>query len=389
LYQFGIPHAHISREVPGHEVRVAGGVPLPADFTFTGHGFTDGALRGGATIRCWRSGWAAVLVSDCGKVIAGLYGPCPDPFPSSLRAELWAILMMLRLALPPLTIWTDSAGAVDGWFKGKEWCCSSSRPAADLWRSIWAILDDIGPGVEIKKVKGHATEADVQAGRATQWQKDCNDHADHFAKHGAIVAEHKCPTELARGRYAVAVQWYRWLSELIANWPKDTQEVVKVAKPPMPPKPVEPTAIELPRHESLPHSLDVTDDRLRCSKCSKAIGLDREWSAVKAFAKGKCLGTARSRVVEATTTGVSSSSSSSFVPVDFVAGRNSLGHCLYQSGPVTWCRRCAYWATSKPRRLLEVCTGNSSTNRCQLDRLLNNVHPDSRVKMTLPVPFKL
>ena len=106
-------------------------------FTFTGIGFTDGALRGRAPRNARRAGWAAVLVDENGAVLHGIYGPCPDTFPDSARAELWAVLKMLEMALPPLQIWTDNQGVVDGWLRGPEWCCASSRPAADLWRRIW------------------------------------------------------------------------------------------------------------------------------------------------------------------------------------------------------------------------------------------------------------
>ena len=84
-------------------VRCCGGRQLPADFTFTGHAFTDGALRGRAPIAARRAGWACVLVDGEGKVIGGLYGPCPDHFPTAFRAELRAVIELLVLAVPPLT----------------------------------------------------------------------------------------------------------------------------------------------------------------------------------------------------------------------------------------------------------------------------------------------
>ena len=103
-----------------------------------------------------------------------IYGPCDDAFPSSLRAELWAILHTLRMAIPPLTIWTDSEGVAERWSKGETWCCAACRLAADLWRDIWRLLGDMGPGdVHVVKVKGHATDADVSAGRSTPWQRAC------------------------------------------------------------------------------------------------------------------------------------------------------------------------------------------------------------------------
>ena len=79
-------------------------------------------------------------------------------------------------------------------------------------------------GIDIRKVKGHATEADVEAGRSTPWERDCNDHADHFAKRGVEVAEAQLPSDILRARYREARAWYSWLAELIGHWPADTQD---------------------------------------------------------------------------------------------------------------------------------------------------------------------
>ena len=150
--------------VPALESHWAGGRCPEWAFTFTEHGSTDGALKQRSPVSAGRAGWAAMLVDDAGAVIASIYGPCPDVFPTSLRAELWAVIQMLELALPPLTIWVDNKNVVDGWARGKTWCCSSSRPAADLWKRFWWLLEDIGEGVLLRKCKGHATSADIERG---------------------------------------------------------------------------------------------------------------------------------------------------------------------------------------------------------------------------------
>lgn len=355
-------------------VRVAGGRRLPQDFSFTGDVFTDGALRGGGPVRARRSGWAAVLVSSSGHVIEGLYGTCPDAFPSSLRAELWAVLQMLVIAIPPFTVWTDSAGVVDGWHRGRVWCCASCRPAADLWRKIWWRLDDMGcDGIDIRKVKGHATEADVEAGRSTPWERECNDHADHFAKRGVEVAEAQLPSDSLRARYREARAWYSWLAELIGHWPADTQDRstqrAEAARRPAPPNEGAVRNISsLQVHEALPHELGEVEGSLRCSKCGKGTCLSQDWGHIKGFAKGKCLGTTRQRVLDAAARSRLDST------------RDALGHVLYQSGNLTWCWKCGHWGVVRPRKLLESCCG-ISTQHSQLKRLKDGYHPLSKAPL--------
>ena len=121
-------------------IRPCGGRSLPSDFTFTGVAFTDGAMKGRAPKAARRAGWACVLVDDSGLVIGGLYGSRPDHYPTAFRAELRAVIELLMLAVPPLHIWTDNQAVVDGWHRGKAWCCASTRSAADLWMRFWAKL---------------------------------------------------------------------------------------------------------------------------------------------------------------------------------------------------------------------------------------------------------
>ena len=109
LYKHGVPVLLLRPPAPAEDVRWCGGRPPPGDVTFTGHAFTGRAMRGRAPRAERRAGWACVLVDAEAKVVAGLYGPCPDPFPSSLRAELRAIIQLLPLASPPLVIWVDKA----------------------------------------------------------------------------------------------------------------------------------------------------------------------------------------------------------------------------------------------------------------------------------------
>ena len=163
-----------------------------------------------------------MLVDDNADVIAGFYGPCPDHYPTAFRAELRAVLELLVMAVSPINIFVDNQEVVDGWTKGQTWCCSVGRSAADLWRIFWRRINDIGDdGISIIKCKGHATAADVLAGRSTPFTRKGNDHADHFAGQGADLAEEFSPSTRWRLQYSQASQWYSWLSTLCSQWPKD------------------------------------------------------------------------------------------------------------------------------------------------------------------------
>ena len=101
-------------------------------FLFSGDVFSDGSVRVGFRKGHERAGWSSVMANDQGLVIGGVYGICAEYFPTSLRAELWGVLQTLRRACPPVTIFVDNAGVVDGFARGRSWCCRSTRSAVDL-----------------------------------------------------------------------------------------------------------------------------------------------------------------------------------------------------------------------------------------------------------------
>ena len=146
LYKHGMPEllarprppAAIVRNIGGkawepYFVRDANGSIRQHEFTFTGSCFTDGAMRGGPCKDAWRAGFAVILLSVDGRLLGGLYGTVPDWFPSSGRAELWGVIHALRHALPPLTIYVDSAEVVSGWLAGEVATTASCNSNADLW----------------------------------------------------------------------------------------------------------------------------------------------------------------------------------------------------------------------------------------------------------------
>ena len=149
-----------------------------------------------------------------GKCLFGIYGPNPHCFPTAFNAEMLAVIRMLMFCTPPIRIWTDNQAVVDGWLIGEAWTTGSGKTAADLWRQFWFHIKSLrtkhqGARVDILKCKGHATELDVDCGRATIRTLNGNACADTFAVRGTIVAEARAPPSSTH--YRAIIAFYRYL----------------------------------------------------------------------------------------------------------------------------------------------------------------------------------
>jgi hypothetical protein len=355
LFQHGVPRLQAPLKPPHFVARWCGGVEVQ-DFQLTGDAFSDGSVLGGRRKGHERAGWATVMIDSQGLVLGGIYGTCPDFFPSSLRAELWGVLQTLRHACPPITIWVDNAGVVEGITKGRRWCCDSRRPAADLWRMIWWKVDDLGAedeGVLIRKVKGHATAADVEAGRSTVWHKAGNDHADHFAGRGSVLAEELSSTLQDREVFKQAKAWYRWLATLVANWPADTDRRKRK---------------ERSSQESPATSTGQTESKAPAVEEDAAKDAAEDAAAKDAAAKDAAEDAAKEARRSAS---------------GIVLGR---GHRIYISGRLHWCAICGAYAEQRFKSLKEACTGaaGKGPRSGQLARMMKGNHPQSGERMAPP-----
>ncbi len=93
----------------------------------TGDVYTDGAVRG-RWRRIVRAGWGLVVLREGElKVSWKMHGTCTEVYPSVFRAELTAVLNVLRVALPPLRIHVDNAEVVKGFQQGEAWCPAPGR----------------------------------------------------------------------------------------------------------------------------------------------------------------------------------------------------------------------------------------------------------------------
>ena len=105
-----------------------------------------------------------------------------------------AVLEALRSALPPVIFDIDNATVVRGFRRGRAWRECAKRPHADLWRAIWAIVEDLGGvgegAVSVVKVKAHRTQAEARTLGGDDKRHYVGNHlADEAAKAGTRLAE--------------------------------------------------------------------------------------------------------------------------------------------------------------------------------------------------------
>ena len=186
--------------------------------TLQGKSFVDGPLIN-APVRTLRAGgWAAACKEDSSSGSSSSeevrfsisYGELPVPRPTSLAAEVWAILMCLRHASTHVeAVVTDCSTVVKGLLRGRTWATASGRAQAHLWVMVWDKLDDLGmvPGehFQVLKVKAHKRRADKdrleqlasqglclpgvrEAGMELQHTR-MNEVVDFWAKRGAALAQ--------------------------------------------------------------------------------------------------------------------------------------------------------------------------------------------------------
>ena len=178
------------------------GRPLAEGAVAAGTAFTDGALRGTAP-RARRAGWA-FIVDNGSDPYRGKRGTLSEAYPTVLRAELRALVEILRIAIGPLVIYVDNLEVVNGVGLGRTWCCQANRDGADLWREVWDRLDDMSGLIEVKKVKAHLSLKDVQNGRITYEQWIGNGIADLAAKAACSEASKLSPANLVHSAWVRA-----------------------------------------------------------------------------------------------------------------------------------------------------------------------------------------
>ena len=218
LFTDGYPLRPRQPDPPPAFERWVGAVPADGALAH-GVAYTDGALRG--TIpRARRAGWAFVVRQGT-TPLWGKYGVCDESYTSVLWSELRALLEVLRISVGNICIHVDNSQVVDGVQLGKQWCTSSRREGADLWRDIWRLLDDMY-GVRVVKVKAHLTFSQVAQGAIEFDHWTGNGAADLCAKKACGVACSTAGGAAMQAAWRRTTEWYRWAVAVAANWIEDT-----------------------------------------------------------------------------------------------------------------------------------------------------------------------
>ena len=140
-----------------NEIDEHGTEEMPEDFFYTGLAATDGAASNSQYKPLRRCGWGAASCNEeTGEMQWGRFGRLPFKMQRVLLAELWAVIQVIRFAIPPLTILVDNATVVKGFRRGRRWCIHPSRPHAETWLLAWKLFDEANEGeqkIEIQKQK--------------------------------------------------------------------------------------------------------------------------------------------------------------------------------------------------------------------------------------------
>ncbi len=190
-------------------------VNRPASGRMSGTLFSDGSGMFPEWPQLRRAGWAVVQVDRLGNLTAAAYGAVPldiGPQQVARDGEDYAAFMCTVLAEPPFCLYVDCEGTLECLRWQGALAKGADNPRAHLWTKYWAQF--AGEDVASQKTLAHATEADIEQGRSTYWERRANGHADRLAKRGA--ADHGLTdlhVEHFLGLAQIAKEAARWAGE--------------------------------------------------------------------------------------------------------------------------------------------------------------------------------
>ena len=269
-----------------------------AEFLAEGVVYTDGSAEGWHWLGV-RAGYGAVCYNLDGTPQWVMRGVCGEPHASIVRAELTAVLKVLKVTAGRVKIKSDNAFVVQGFKEGKEKCQRSATEAADIWRDTWEAMGELGGTVEVDKVKAHAKWADVVEGRVTHMDYIGNTAADKAAKEALAVAKREAPANVFNAALATAVLWGRWVVDYASAWDahreEDNLRGEEAEERAQEERRAQASAVH--RH-SLPHELWTGQGSTVCRRCGRH---STPGHPVATFGADACRGVAAGRVRSAAT----------------------------------------------------------------------------------------
>ena len=172
----------------------------PEDGLLVGSVYTDGSLLDNQTWlegNCSALGWAFVILTEQGVVIASAKGVPPGWVDSIYGAEAWAVLMVVQHAMPgAVRIVSDCQSVQQDCGRGMKWASAPNRKFARIWVSISNATDHGDNPISIIWMPARTAEGDVtvltksDGSTLTLNDRSANGMADLLAKAGA--ASQRC-----------------------------------------------------------------------------------------------------------------------------------------------------------------------------------------------------
>ncbi len=160
----------------------------------SGELYLDGSQYEGDFEQYASVAWAVIaLEADADAFLCGASGMLCEPHVDINGGELMALLMVLRFAVPPVTVVVDSGFVHRGLLElGPRRTTAHGAAWAHLWREVWAKLEDFGGlgdgGLKVRKVPAHQTQrAMVAHGKISYRDWLGNSMADKAAKSAAAA----------------------------------------------------------------------------------------------------------------------------------------------------------------------------------------------------------
>jgi hypothetical protein len=343
--------------------------------------YTDGSMIDGPPKYdglCARLGWAFVLVSAAGVIVASANG-VPPPFVRTVpAAEAWALAEASRSfgALPSYRV--DCFGLVQAYRGGRKRATSAMRLDADSWSAIYSAWDE-SDAVDLAWMPAHTSEADVgvlalsNGDLLTTVDRMGNAEADRLAKLAArsmrVPDDIRSTIVRAAERVTVHATWVGVATAAAGEMPLLEGGAMARDSFPAPRRVRAPGAEPAPKLRRLApparpvelggHAVRKRGERSACSQCLASSGDHR------AFAAKRCRGS----VVQLWAARAMADALTSI--------EDGGGHRRRLTAGVLWCDACGAFAEERARGLAHPCRLHpaEATAARRRDRLRRGQHP--------------